>query len=75
MPFPSCRKPLFQSEAKCDAVDMKNDFFLFSCNLNKTHFHKKVVVLSLVLQNDSFWNSEMDNKRFYENIDAENGKN
>ena len=26
-------------------------------------------------ENDSFWNSEMDNKLFYEIVDAENGKN
>ena len=26
-PFPSCPKPLFQSEAKCEAIDVKNIFY------------------------------------------------
>ena len=43
-PFPICLKPLFQSEAKCKAIDMKMIFTLF-----KAHFHmRKVLVLSLV---------------------------
>ena len=39
-------KPLFQSEAKCEDIDMK--MFLFSCN--KTHFHNKGFALGLVLK-------------------------
>ena len=39
-------KRLFQSEAKCEAIDM-NIFFSFS-RINKTHFHKKGFALSLV---------------------------
>ena len=27
-PFPSCPKPLFHNEAKCEAIDMKTIFFL-----------------------------------------------
>ena len=26
-PFPNCPKPLFQSEAKCKAIDMKTTFY------------------------------------------------
>ena len=37
-PFPSYLKPLFQSEAKCEAIDGK---MIFHCHENKTHFHKK----------------------------------
>ena len=43
-PFPSCLKPLFQSEAKCEAIDMK----MISYSHVKTHFHKKGLTLSLV---------------------------
>ena len=31
-----CPKPLFQSEAKCNAIDMKINFYF---HVNKTHFH------------------------------------
>ena len=34
-PFPSCLKPLFQSEAKCEAVDIEIYFHYYA---NKTHF-------------------------------------
>ena len=34
-PFLSCLKPLFQSEAKCEAVDIEINFQYYS---NKTHF-------------------------------------
>lgn len=34
-PFPSCCKPLFQSEAKCEAVDIEINFQYYA---NKTHF-------------------------------------
>ena len=43
--FPCCPKPLFQSEAKCEAIDMKMSFIL-----NKTRFHKKGFTLNLVLK-------------------------
>ena len=33
-PFPSCPKPLFQSEAKCQANDMKEMQFLFQASMN-----------------------------------------
>ena len=45
-PFPSCPKPLFQSEAKCEAIDMKNIFY---SRANKTDFHGKGGALSLFL--------------------------
>ena len=49
--FPSCPKPLFQSEANCE-VKMRsrwyeNVFFSYS---NKTHLHKKGFALRLVLK-------------------------
>ena len=34
-PFPSCLKPLFQSEAKCEAVHIEIYFHYY---VNKTHF-------------------------------------
>ena len=46
--FPSCPKPLFQSEAVCK--DIALIFFLFYTHANKTHFHKKGFALSLVLK-------------------------
>ena len=44
-PFPSVPKPLFQSEAKCEAIDMKR---IFNYHANKTHFHNKGFAPSLV---------------------------
>ena len=44
--FPSRTKPLFQSEAKCEAIDMKITSYSHS---NKTHFRRKGFALSLVL--------------------------
>ena len=44
-PFPSVPKPLFQSEAKCEAIDMKR---IFNYHANKTHFHNKGCAPSLV---------------------------
>ena len=44
--FPSCPKPLFQSEAKCEAIDMKTTFYSRG---NKTHFREKGFAFSLVL--------------------------
>ena len=45
--FPICLKPLFQSEVKCEAIDMK---MIFNYDANKTHFHNKGFALSLVLK-------------------------
>ena len=46
-PFPSSKKSHFQSEAKCEAIDMK---MIFNYDANKTHFHNKDFALSLVLK-------------------------
>ena len=40
--FLSCSKPLFQSEAKCKANDMK---MIIYSHANKTHLHKKGFLL------------------------------
>ena len=45
--FPCSKKSHFQSEAKCEAVDMK---MIFNYAANKTHFHNKGFALSLVLK-------------------------
>ena len=45
-------KPLFQSDAKWEAIDMKMGFY---SHANKTHFHEK----GFALESESFWNSEM----------------
>ena len=37
-PSPSCLKPLFQSEAKCEAIDLK---MIFNFHAHKTHFPNK----------------------------------
>lgn len=42
--FLSCPMPLFQSEAKCEAMDMTINFHSHS---NKTHFNKKVRVFGI----------------------------
>ena len=39
--------PLFQTQAKCEAIDMK---IIFYSHANKTHFHKIGFALSLVLR-------------------------
>ena len=44
--FPSYLKPLFQSEAKCDAID--TNMILYS-RVNEAHFQKKCCALSLVV--------------------------
>jgi len=36
-PLPICPKPLFQSEAKCEAIDIKINFSY--SYVNKFHFH------------------------------------
>ena len=46
-PFPSFLKPLFQSEAKCKAIDME---IIFYFHVNLTHFYKKGFALRLVLK-------------------------
>ena len=43
----SCSEPLFQSESKCESIDMK---IIFYSRANKTHFHKRSFALSLVLK-------------------------
>ena len=55
--FPSSFKPLFESEAKWRAIDMK---VIFYSHANKTHFHKKsFALLRPHFESGSFWNSEM----------------
>ena len=44
--IPSCPKKLFQSEAKCEAIDLK---IIFYSHANRTPFHNKGT-LSLVLK-------------------------
>ena len=44
-PFRNCPKPLFQSEAKGVAIDMK---MIFDSHANKCHFHLLGFALSLV---------------------------
>ena len=46
-PFPSSKKSHFQSEAKCEAIDMKMTFNYYA---NISHFHNKGFALSLVLK-------------------------
>ena len=46
-PFPSSKKSHFQSEAKCEAIDVK---IIFNYDANKTHFHNNGFALSLVLK-------------------------
>ena len=50
-PFPSSKKSHLQSEAKCEAIDMK---MIFDYDANKTHFHNKGFALSLVLRERVF---------------------
>ena len=44
--FPSCLKPLFQSEAKCDAID--KNMILYS-RVNEAHFQKKCCAVCFVV--------------------------
>ena len=46
-PFPSSPGPLFQNEGRCSAFDME---IIFHSHANKTHFHKKGCVPSLILK-------------------------
>ena len=48
-PLPWCSKPRFQSEARCEAIDVKMIYYKYS-HANKTHFHKKGFALTLVLR-------------------------
>ena len=48
---PELSQAFFQSEAKCEAIDMKTIFY---SHASKTHFHKNVFVLSLVLKRRVF---------------------
>ena len=50
-PFPSSKKSPFQSDAKCEAIDMK---MIFNYHANKTHFRT-----SPRFESEIFWNSEM----------------
>ena len=46
-PFPSSKKSNFQSEAECEAIDMK---MIFNYDANETHFPNKDFAVSLVLK-------------------------
>ena len=46
-PFPSSKKSHFQSEDKCESINMK---MIFNYDANKTHFHNKGFALRLVLR-------------------------
>ena len=51
-PFPSYPKPLFQNEAKCEAIDMKM-FFYYS-------FSQERFCTSARFESENYWNSEMN---------------
>ena len=53
-PIASCRMPLFQSEAKCEAINMK---MIFHSDVNKRIFTRKV--FQPRLESESFLNSEL----------------
>ena len=44
-PFPSCSKPLFQSEAKYETIAVK---MIFHSYAKETHYHEKSFALSRV---------------------------
>ena len=44
---PSSPEPLYQNEGKCSAFDME---MILHCRANKTHFHKNVCALGLILK-------------------------
>ena len=49
--FPSRPRPLFQSEVKCQPIDMEMTFFFpFLFYAIKSHFHKKGFALGLFLK-------------------------
>ena len=54
--FSSCPKPLFQSEATCEVIDVE---MIFNSHANQTHFNKKGFALSPWFVSERFWNSEM----------------
>ena len=55
-PFPSFPGPLYQNEVKCSASDVE---MIFHSHANKTHFHNKGCVLTLILKERVFWNSKV----------------
>ena len=46
-PFPSSPGPLVQNEGRCSAFDME---IIFHSHANKTHFHKRGCVPSLIFK-------------------------
>lgn len=54
-PSLSCHKPLFQSEVKCEAIDMKMVFYLMKMKLI---IRRKVLHLTS-FESEVFWNLEM----------------
>ena len=52
--FPSCLKPLFQSKAKCEAID--TNMILYS-RANEAHFQKKCFALCLVVYKPRAYNA------------------
>ena len=61
-PFPSFKKSHFQSEAKCETIDMKMSF---NYDANKTYFHNKGFALSLVLKVRFFGTRKWPIARFF----------
>ena len=55
-PFRSSKKSHFQSEAKCEAIDMK---MIFNYDAIKTHFHNRRFRTYPRFESEIFWNSEM----------------
>ena len=53
-PFSSCQRPLIQCKVKCEVIDMKMLIYSYVYYNYKTHFHKKVFPLSLVLKERDF---------------------
>ena len=50
-PFPSFPGPLYQNEVKCSGFDVE---MIFHSRANKTHFHNKGCVLTLILKERVF---------------------
>ena len=51
--YPSYLKPLFQSEATSEAIDMKPFFF---SHAKETQYHQKGFTTKLRFENEGFWN-------------------
>ena len=49
---PSCLEPLLQSKGKWEGIDMKMNFYSHG---NKTHFHKKGLVLEVTVIRNQKW--------------------